>query len=356
MTPPSRVLIVLLGAIGDVVCGMPLAQRIRAGWPRTRIAWAVEPAAAPMLQTHPAVDEVILFRRREGPGALVEFLRAVYDSRPEVALDLQRHFKSGLASWCSRAPRRVGFHWRNSREANWFFNNDTIPPVYDFTPKLTHFQKFCDLLGVPPAPLTFGLAATAPERAQAAQVLEPAGERFAAVYVGSTWQSRQWLPAPTAELCRALRAAGLGVVLVGGPGDRAFADEVLGADAGGVVDTVGRVPLRQVIAIMERAAVAIGPDTGPMHIAAAVGTPVVALFGATSPRRSGPWGWYHLVVQGDAPCMPCYLPRCPIGRLCMEQVTARMVMQRVEQVLAGAVAPREYDPATTFSNARDVTA
>jgi lipopolysaccharide heptosyltransferase II len=339
---PDRLLIVLLGAIGDVVCGMPLAQRVRLGWPQTRIAWAVEPTAAPLLQTHPAVDEVIVFRRGHGTAALIEFLRAVRASRPEVTLDLQRHFKSGLTSGCSGAPRRVGFHWRNSREANRLFNTESIEPVRDYTPKLTHFMRFADRLQVPATPISFGLAATAAERESVAPLLVGAGARFAALHVGSTWSSRQWLPRPTADLCRALRARGLGVVLVGGPADQPFALRVLAGGAGDAVNTIGQTSVRQVIAIMERATIAIGPDSGPMHIAAAVGTPVVALFGATSPGRSGPWGWHHLVVRGDVPCAPCYLSRCPIGKLCMELITPGMVLERVDAVLAGTTEAREW--------------
>lgn len=339
---PDRLLIILLGAIGDVVCGMPLAQRLRAGWPRTRITWAVEPAAAPLLEGHPAVDEVLLFRRRGGVAALAEMLRALRGNRPDLVLDLQRHFKSGLFSWATRAPRRLGFHWENSREGNWFFNTETIEPVQTFTLKLTHFQRFADRLGVAAAPISFGLAATASERQRVAALLADAGERLAVLYVGSTWPSRQWLPAATAALCERLRARGLGVVLVGGPGDAAFAAAVCEAGAGPLVNLVGRTSLREVIAVMERAVAAIGPDTGPMHIATAVGAPVVALFGATSPLRSGPWGWGDLVIRGDAPCLPCYIPRCPIGQLCMESITPEMVMERVEQALArGAAAARQ---------------
>jgi lipopolysaccharide heptosyltransferase II len=334
-TPPDRLLIVLLGAIGDVVCGMPLAQRLRAGWPTTRITWAVEPAAAPLLQGHPAVHAMVMFRRGDGWRAFPEFLRRLRHFQPEVTLDLQRHLKSGVASLASGAPRRVGFHWRNSREGNWFFNTETITPVDTFTLKLTHFQRFADHLGVPPAPISFGLAASAAERTRAAELLAPLGERpIAALYVGSTWSSRQWLPEATAALCERLRGRGFGIALVGGPGDVGFAEAVRAAGAGELVNTVGQTKLREIIAIMERAKVAIGPDTGPMHIAAAVGTPVVALFGATSPRRSGPWGWDDLVVRGDAPCSPCYLPRCPIGRLCMEQITPDMVMAHVDRALA----------------------
>ena len=342
MNPPERLLIVLLGAIGDVVCGMPLAQRLRAGWPSTRIAWAVEPAAASLLQGHPAVDEALVFRRGHGAAALLEFLRAVRASRPDLTLDCQRHFKSGLTSWCSGAPRRLGFHWQNAREGNRLFNNDSIEPVREFSPKLTHFLRFADHLGLPPAPVSFGLAATAAERERIAPLLAAAGARFAALWVGSTWASKRWLPRATAALCRALRARGLGVVLVGGASDVPFALHVLAAGAGDVVNGVGQTSLREVIAVMERATVAIGPDTGPMHIASAVGTPVVALFGATNPARSGPWGWHHLVVRGDAPCAPCYLSRCPIGQLCMERITPAMVMERVDGVLAGTAVREEW--------------
>ena len=338
---PERVLLVLLGAIGDVVCGMPLAQRLRAGWPRVRITWVVEPAAAPLLDQHPAIDQVIVFRRGQGTPALLEVLRALRDSRPDITLDLQRHFKSGLFSWASGAPRRLGFHWRNSREGNWFFNTQTIEPVDTFTLKLTHFQRFADLLGVDPAPVTFGLASSTVERQRVARLLGDLNGRPAVLYVGSTWPSRQWRPAATAALCRRLREHGLEVVLVGGPGDAAFAEAVREADAGPLVNLVGRTGLRDVVAVMERAAVAIGPDTGPMHIATAVGTPVVALFGATSPLRSGPWGSTEHVLRGDAPCAPCYLPRCPIGQLCMESITPAMVMERVERVLAAPVAASE---------------
>lgn len=342
MTPPERLLIVLLGAIGDVVCGLPLLQRVRAGWPSTRIAWAVEPPAAPLLEAHPAVDQVIVFRRRQGAAALAEFLRTVRASRPDLTLDCQRHFKSGLTSWCSGAPRRIGFHWRNSREGNRLFNNESIDPVRDFTPKLTHFLRFADHLAVAPAPISFGLAATAAERARVAPLLGEVGPRFVALYVGSTWASKMWLPRATAELCRALRARGLGVVLLGAPADMPFAIRVLAAGSGDIVNGVGRTSLREVIAVMERATVAVGPDSGLMHIAGALGAPVIALFGATNPARSGPWGWHHLVLRSDVPCAPCYLSRCPIGQLCMERITPAMVMERVERVLAGTAVREEW--------------
>lgn len=354
---PASVLIVLLGAIGDVVCGLPLLQRLRASWPSARIGWAVEPAAAPLLFGHPALDDVIVFRRGAGRRALIEFLRAVRDVHPALTLDLQRHFKSGLTSWYSGAPRRIGFHWRNSREGNRLFNTESIGPVTDFTPKLGHFLRFADHLGVALAPVSFGLAAGTAEREAVAPWCDSAGQRFAALYVGSTWPSKRWLVESTARFCAALSERGLGVLLVGGRSDAPFARAVVAAGATTAVNAAGRLTLREVVAVMERAALAVGPDSGPMHIATAVGTPVVALFGPTSPARSGPWGCSHLVVRAEVPCMPCYLRRCPIGQLCMERISPAMVLDRVERALDEYVPPPHQSggigqQATTESSSR----
>jgi lipopolysaccharide heptosyltransferase II len=331
--PPERVLIVLFGAIGDVVRGLPLAQQLHTVWPASRIAWAVEPAAAPLLDGHPALDRVIVFRRERGLRAFPPFLRQVRAYDADLALDLQRLFKSGLTSWYSGARLRIGFGWRNAREGNWFFNNEHIDEVERFSPKTGHFLAFADHLGLPPAPVSFGLGLRPDERARVDGLLGDTPERFAAVFVGSTWPSRYWFPEPTAALCRALRERGLGVVLVGVEADAGFASEVAARGAGAVTNLVGRTTLRDVIGLLERAAVAVGPDSGPMHVAAAVGTPVVSLWGATSPARSMPYGCDDLVVVGEAPCVPCYRRECPIGRVCMESISAERVAAVVDRAL-----------------------
>jgi lipopolysaccharide heptosyltransferase II len=326
------VLIVLLGAIGDVARALPLLQRLRAAWPSTRFAWAVEPAAAPILRNHPALDEIFVFRRERGVRVFPEFVRRVRAWRPDLALDLQRHFKSGLTSWYSGARMRLGFAWQNSREGNWFFQTDHIAPVERFTPKVGHYLCFADHLGAAPAPISFGLRLDAAEQRHVSELLTGVGARFAALFVSSTWPSRSWFAGPTAEVCRDLERRGLDVVLLGTAGDASFVEEVAAA-AGRVTNLAGRTSLRDVIGVLSRAAVAVGPDSGPMHIAAAVGTPVVSLWGATSPARSVPVGGEDFVIQGVAPCVPCYRKECPIGRLCMQSITAAAVLERVTRAL-----------------------
>lgn len=336
MTAPDRVLIVLLGAIGDVVRALPLLQRLRAAWPAADITWGVEPAAAPIVAGHPALNRHIVFARREGLAGFRRFARELRAHGPDLTLDLQRLLKSGLASWASRAPVRIGFHFRNSREGNWLFNNRTIPPVERFTSKLRHYLLFADTLGLPQVPVSFGLHASEEEAAHAAELVRPAGDRYAAMFLGSTWPSRQWFAQAAAEVCRGLRDRGIAPVLIGVQSDAAFATEVESLSNGAVLNLTGKTSLRDVIALAARATIAIGPDSGPMHIAAAVGTPIVSLWGATSPKRAAPYGSEHLLIQGEAPCTPCYKKECPIGRVCMQSITGAMVLERVDRSLSFA--------------------
>lgn len=331
--PAERILIVLLGAIGDVTLALPLLTRLRHGYPRARITWAVEPAAAPLLQQHPALDEILLFDRPRGVAAFGRLLRQVRALRPELTLDLQRHLKSGIISRASGAPVRLGFHRRNGREANWLFNTHSLRPMPHFSPKLRQFLRFGDWLGIEEIPVSFGLRLDAGEERRVEELLEGVPSPFVVGFVGASWESKGWFAEPTAVVIEALASRGVSVVLVGGEADEAFAGAVLRrAQARTQVpvrNLAGRVTLRDLIGIFRRAAAAFGPDTGPMHIAAAAGTRVVSLWGATDPARSAPWDNEDGVIAGSAPCSPCYLRRCPIGRLCMESISPGVVVGKL---------------------------
>lgn len=325
----DRILIVLLGAIGDVTLALPLLNRLRRGYPKARIVWAVEPAAAPLLQHHPALNEVLLFDRPRGVSAFLHFLRQVRAERAELTLDLQRHLKSGIVSRASGAPVRLGFHRRNAREGNWLFNTHAVDPMPHLSPKLQQFLRFADWLGIEDAPVSFGLGLTDAEEKRVDELLSGVPSPFVVGFVGASWESKLWFAGPTASVADALAARGVGVVLIGGKADAEFAAAVTSKVRSPVHNLAGRTTLRDLIGIFRRARAAFGPDTGPMHIAAAVGTRVVSLWGATSPARSAPWGSEDRVILGTAPCSPCYRRRCPIGRLCMESIAAEAVVAKL---------------------------
>jgi lipopolysaccharide heptosyltransferase II len=263
----------------------------------------------------------------------------VRQRRFDLVLDLQRHLKSGLVSLCSGAPVRLGFHRKNAKEGNWLFSTHHIPPVEEFTLKLAQYLKFADTLGVTDGEVRFGLQLSAEEEKQVDQLLANTPYPFAAFFLGSRWESRFWFVDYTAEVARRLvEEFALGVVLLGGRGEQEFAEEVERQAGVPVTNLAGQTGLRELIGVFQRARVAVGPDSGPMHIAAAVGVPVVSLWGATSPARSAPWGSEQLVIVGQAACSPCYVRRCPIGRLCMRRITPEMVLAKISQVIAVAKA------------------
>ena len=331
--PAERILIVLLGAIGDVVRALPLLNRLRASYPGAHIAWAVEPIAAPILAAHPALDEVLVFERAGGARAFLAFLRRVRAGRFDLTLDLQRHAKSGLVSFASRAPVRIGFHRRNAKELNWLWNTHTIPPVAGRGWKLEQYLAFADFLELPPAAPTFGMRLTADEEARVAALLADVTRPFGAFFLGSTWESRLWFAEGFARVAEELDRLGLDTVLLGGRDVVEIAAAVTRPARVPVVDLAGRTSLRESYGILGRARVALGPDSGPMHLAAAAGTPVVSLWGATTPARSAPFGSEDLVLVGRVPCAPCYLRRCPIGRQCMRDITPERVIAQIARVV-----------------------
>ena len=227
---PQRILIVLLGAIGDVTRALPLLTRIRRTYPASRITWAVEPAAAPLLDYHPALNEVLIYHRSQGLRAFLPFLAAIRRGHFNLVLDLQRHAKSGLVSWSSKAPVRLGFHRSNTKEGNWLFNTHTIAPVADFSLKLGQYLKFADTLGLPDDGVQFGLRLREEEDAHIEALLAHTPRPFAAFFLGSRWPSRFWFPQATACVAQTLmQQYGMGVVLIGGPSEVTFAQAVSSA-------------------------------------------------------------------------------------------------------------------------------
>jgi lipopolysaccharide heptosyltransferase II len=332
---PQRILIVLHGSIGDVTRALPVANLLRRGFPKAMLAWAVEPASFPLLEKHPAVNEVIVFDRNHWWTATIPFLRTIRSRRFDLVLDLQRHLKSGLISWWSGAPQRVGFHKLDCKEFNWIFNNLYIAAIGDSISKLDHYLKFVEYLGIEAEPIEWKIKLVPQEESGVARHLARVHRDFAVLFVGSRWESKRWFASQIAACAREIeRRYGLDAVLLGSKEDVPLAEQAEAQELSRVVNLTGQTSLREAIGIVAKAAVAVGPDTGLMHIAAAVRTPVVSLWGATSPLRTGPYGFEHLTVQGHAECSPCYLRRCPIGRVCMQSIDIEEVAAKVGLALA----------------------
>lgn len=333
----ERILLVLHGSIGDVTRALPLVWLLRAGYPKAFIAWSVEPPSAPLLEGNPLIDEVILFDRRHWWRSIGGFLRHIRRRKFDLVLDLQRHLKSGVISRSSGAPQRLGFHRADAKECNWLFNNLFIERFGDSIPKLDHYLKFAEFLGLPKATPQWDFALSDLERSRVDKHLADVDGPFAVLFLGTRWESKNWFAdqiAACADLLR--REHRLSVVFLGGASDRQLAERSIALSDPGVVNLAGQTSLREAIGIIARAKVAVGPDTGLMHIAAALHVPVISLWGATDPARTGPYGFESLAIKGAAPCSPCYRKHCPIGRQCMRSIGTKDIAAKLTRVLDGA--------------------
>ncbi len=302
-----RVLVVRTGAIGDVVNALVFAAALRDARPRAHIGWVAHPLVAPLLSRNPAVDTVHIWPRGGGVAGVWRLVREVRASRYELAVDLQRLQKSALVARLSGAPRVLGYDRGRTKEASHVWTRERVAPGDPRAHMVDQYLEFARHLGVPAEAPRWPLPPLEGARERALALLAPlAGAPFVALNLGASKPPNRWPPAHFAGLADLLAqqdgAAGRApaIVLTGGPGDRAAADEVLGATTAVTLDLVGRTGLLELAAVLEEAALVVSGDTGPMHVAAAVGATVVALFGPADAQRTGPYGPRHRVLREPA--------------------------------------------------------
>lgn len=326
----DHIAVVKLGAIGDVVNSLPFVNRLRRGYPHARVTWIIGPAAHALVAGHPAVDRFLVFdvRKRSAWPAFVRTLRA---ERFDLAIDLQRILKSGLVTRATGAKLRLGFDRARCKEASWMFTNRRIAPNAKPGVTVEQYLEFADYLACPPSQPEWRLPyedVRAPER----------GELRVVVNVGASKPANRWPAASWARLCeRLVDELGVRVQLTGGAVDRADTSAVSNACRVPLADRAGELSLKQTAGLIRSAALFVGGDTGPLHIAAAVGTPCVALFGAADPARTGPFGSAHVVVRHLVPCSPCRRRHCNVeGHPCMRDLAVDAVFEHARAVLANA--------------------
>ena len=332
------ILIILMGSLGDVARGLCLVSHIKAHRPESRITWLVEPKCADLVGLHPQIDHVIEFKRKRPVAALRDLYQNLQKEHFDITLDLQRILKSGFFSLLSRAKRRIGFHRKNAKELNWLFNNESIPDCDENLPKLGHYLKFTEHLGLPePNRLDFGLKSL-----DVNKLIPPAvaaiQNSFIAVVMGSSWESKDWNFEGYGQLVQhVIKNLKRHVVLLGGGDQWTVAEKQLQkANSPNIINLTGN-SLIEMTAVLQAAAAAVGPDSGPGHLAAAVGTPYVTLFGPTPASRHVPYGCEHLIVQSGLDCAPCYQRQCPDrNNQCMQNIELDDVVEKISMALEDA--------------------
>lgn len=357
-----RLLLVRTSALGDVIHALPVAAALRRHRPQATIAWAVEEVFAPLLAGHPAVDRVIpvrLKRWRREPlsrrtlGDLAALRRDLAAFAPEVAVDLMGNHKGALLARLSGAPRVVGLARRDRREpssAVWIGEEVALA-----APAPPAGRASAVALGGedPPAAHAIDRAlALAAALGAATRPVDLGGDgifadlprgprRHLVIQAGAGWGNKQWPAARWGEVARRLAAAtGLPVRAPVGPGEEALVAAVAAA-AGGAVEAVAAPDLPSLAAELLAARLVLAGDTGPLHLAHALGVPVLAVMGPTDPRRHGPYAALDRAVWQALPCSFCY-KRFAETKACLQVLPPDLVVERALSLLASEGASEAY--------------
>ncbi len=284
---PARVAIVRMSAIGDCVHALPVIASLRRAWPQTHITWVIQPLPQTLMGGRPDVDEFIEFRRSLGWKAYSDFRRRLGRRSYDLVINLHPVFKGGLVTRWLPAPVKLGFDRGRASDLSWLATNRSLPPRSTAHAQ-DEFFEFLDALDVPVL-REWSFYFTEEERREQSAWLESIERPVLAIVIRSAHKEKDWILARHARVIDVAREElGLEPILVGGPSEREDAERLRQLCA-----TPPRVEmesdLRRLAWVLDASALVLGPDTGPLHIAVALGRPTIGLYGTTDPRRHGPY-------------------------------------------------------------------
>jgi lipopolysaccharide heptosyltransferase I len=319
-----RFLIVRLGSLGDVVHAIPAVAALIDQHADARVDWIVEPRYVDLVKAIERIGTVIPFDTRQGWGSLVRTARRLRGERYEAVVDLQGLIKSAVLARVAGARRTIGFTSPHLRER---FASVLYTETHDPGDVVHVIDKGLALmraLGVQDTTVKFPL--NVPPR------VRPDG--YVLINPGAAWPNKRWPPDRFGALAAAIRERhGLLSVVLWGPGEERAAADVVAASRG-AAEQAPRTSITDILALAQGASLMVSGDTGPLHLAAAVGTPIVALFGPTRSERNGPWSPADISLSRFDTCVCHYERRCRRGQPCLDDIAIEAVVAAVERRVA----------------------
>jgi heptosyltransferase I len=346
-----NILIVRLGALGDIVHAIPAAAALRAAFPNARIDWLVEAKHRPMLDLVTVLDRIVPIETKTA-GGWVDAVRRARQVDYDVALDFQGLMKSAVLARASGAARVVGFsiwHLREKGARPFYSETDdggggdetttgvqlegSSPDGIQSGHVIAKNLRLLRVLDIETTRVEFPLARVASAALDdVRRALGPG--RFALINAGAAWPNKRWVPARFAEIAAFLREVrGLPSVVLWGPGEEALAQAIVAASSG-AAHMAPATQMSDLLELSRAADLIVSGDTGPLHIAAAVGTPAVAIYGPTDPHRNGPWASDDVMVSRYDVCECHYERRCTRQDWCLETITVAEVTAAIQQRLS----------------------
>ena len=350
--PPQKILIVKLSAIGDVVQTLPMMEALRRHYPQAQIDWLVEEEACDLLISHPALKRVLvsrrktwqkrLFRRgdiRSTLGEMGKFIRELRSVEYDWIIDNHGIFKSGLLVFLSRGRRKIGFQASPgiADEGNYLFTRERYKPLNIEKHALERYLDLIAQAGVMVGKPALNFPVPANALLGAEKLLQKNGfarHPLIIIHPIAKWPTKQWPLANFAKVAHALAQTGASVVFTGGADDEKSVRQLWEGiqTPPQVLNLAGQTNLRELAGLFSLSDLVLTPDTGPMHLAAAVQAPLIALFGPTAPWRTGPYGNGHVILRKPLACSPCFQKKCPTME-CMNSLSVEEVLEAAKQKL-----------------------
>jgi heptosyltransferase-1 len=326
----KKILIVKPSSLGDIIHSLATLNAIKKAGEYT-VDWVVASGFEGLLDGHPMIRHLWIIKKQQWrslvgawrfPRDIFLLSRRLREERYDIVIDLQGLFRSGLITFLSGAHLRVGFS--DAREKSSIFYNKKLPGGKDIH-AVERYLKLLRLIGIDPDEIHFPM----PPTKGSISVNGP----YYIVVPGARWQSKRWLPEYFGETIYLLSKSipELKALLVGSKEDVSISEEVKAYSRADCIDLTGRTTLKQLMQLIKGASFVVTNDSGPMHLAAAYGVPVFAIFGPTDENLTGPYGQLHNVLRAKISCAPCFRRSCK-HITCMREVSPEMVMERIQSL------------------------
>ncbi|RJQ57075.1 MAG: lipopolysaccharide heptosyltransferase I [Nitrospiraceae bacterium] len=341
-----KILIIKPSSLGDVIHALPFLKAVKGSFPEAQIDWVISKNLKGLLEGNPLIHELIALEKdswkdiKKLPRTLSEIndlRKSLKSKRYDVVVDLQGLLRSGLLASFAPSSLKIGFE--NAREGSRFFYDKKIP-VNGAVHAVDRCLEIAGAMGVKPGKIEFPLYTDEKARDKVRQITGNIPE-YILIAPSARWDTKRW---PAVYFASLVKKITLPCIIAGVKGDRALAEEIIHrsqstehrTQTATIVNLCGRTNLKELVALIDGAKAVVSNDSGPMHVAAALNKPVVALFGPTDPEKTGPYGWQKKknmkVVKAGVPCSPCRKKKCR-DLVCMKNISVETVFEALKECL-----------------------
>ena len=339
-----RIAVIKPSALGDVVQTLPLLGVLKKRFPDAEIDWVIRSELANLLEGHPSLSEIIPYYRHGGLRSWMQLLHRLRNRRYDLVFDLQGLLRTGVMTIATEATLRVGLE--TARECSHWACHGLLPDTGKSVPAHARYWRIAELFNLQNESRNLNLGITVSDQeaaSRALEALEGSSGPLMVIHPGAKWETKRWPVSQFAEIAiRTFKKFGMRIAIIGTKGEHNDAELIVAAMKQHVphapaINLAGKTSLRELAVILEKADLVLTNDSGPMHLAAAMGTPVVGIFTCTSAERSGPPGNQHQLIQAEVPCAASYRKTCPYtgsGQMqCMRAVSLFQVWTGVQKAI-----------------------